>query len=127
MGHSPTTFRCCGAVQLRNAHIAIVEKSKVVDYLLRSTHPANSGKARFFESLGFVVENVESLLTALRDQAHSGMVVTASESVHGEKYVVEGSMLAQTGSTSSRKVRTVWIIDRGSDVPRLVTAYPAKE
>jgi hypothetical protein len=36
-------------VKLRNAHLAIVERSKIVDYLLNSAHPDNGGKALFFE------------------------------------------------------------------------------
>ena len=36
-----------------NAHLAVVERHKVVGYLLNSAHPDNGGKARFFESFGF--------------------------------------------------------------------------
>jgi len=32
--------------------VAIVDRHKIVDYLLNSRHPDNGGKAQFFESLG---------------------------------------------------------------------------
>jgi hypothetical protein len=40
-------------VKLRDAHLAVVERGKVLDYLLNDAHPDNGGKAQFFESLGF--------------------------------------------------------------------------
>ena len=47
--------RSTGPVPVKrlNAHLAVVERHKVVGYLLNSAHPDNGGKARFFESFGF--------------------------------------------------------------------------
>ena len=117
----------CGYVKLRNAHLAVVDRGKVVDYLLHEAHPDNGGKARFFASLGFSRDDPERLVTALRDVAEHGDVVKSAESVHGEKYVVEGSLSRHTQESRWARVRTVWIIDRGDEAPRLVTAYPSKE
>ena len=114
-------------MKLRNAHLAVVERHKVVDYLLNVAHADNGGKARFFESLGFSVDNPEPLISALRAVGESGDVAESVESSHGEKYVVDGSMSSQTETRHRRAVRTVWIIDRGSEAPRLVTAYPGKD
>jgi hypothetical protein len=114
-------------VKLRNADLATVERRKVVDYLLNSAHPDNGGKARFFESLGFSVENPDLLIGALRGVAQTGETAEATESLHGEKYVVDGFLPAQTGTRQARLVRTIWIIDKSSEAPRLVTAYPWKE
>jgi hypothetical protein len=114
-------------VKLRNAHLAVVERHKIVDYLLNSAHPDNGGKARFFESLGFSVDATDLLIAALREIAQTGEVVESVETSHGEKYVVDGSLSSQTESSHSRIARTVWIIDRGLEEPRLVTAYPGKE
>ena len=114
-------------MKLRNAHLAVVERHKVVDYLLNSAHPDNGGKAQFFESLGFSVDVPELLIDALRSVAQTGEVVESVESSHGEKYVVDGPVSSHTESSHGRMVRTVWIIDRGLEAPRLVTAYPGKE
>jgi hypothetical protein len=114
-------------VKLRNAHLAVVERHKVVEYLLNAAHPDNSGKARFFESLAFSIEDPERLIVALRARAETGDVVENAHSVHGQKYVVEGWLSAHTEESRQRLVRTVWSIDRGHEAPRLVTAYPGKE
>jgi hypothetical protein len=111
-------------VKLRNAHLAVIDGSKVLDYLLNEAHPDNGGKARFFASLGFSREAPERLMRALRDVAEHGEVVT---SVHGEKYVVDGWSSVHTQESRQSSIRTVWIIDHGKDAPRLVTAYPGKE
>jgi len=117
----------CPVVQLRNAHLAVVERDKRLEYLLNAAHPDNGGKAQFFESLGFTAENPELLAGALHAVAQTGEVVEMVESTHGEKYVVDGRVSSQTEKSRQRMVRTVWIIDRGSDAPRLVTAYPGRE
>ena len=114
-------------MKLRNAHLAVVDRGKVVDYLLNEAHPDNGGKARFFVSLGFSRQNPEPLMQALRDVAEHGQVVHSGESVHGEKYVVDGWLTMHTQESRPWSVKTVWIIDRGTDAPRLVTAYPGKE
>jgi hypothetical protein len=67
-------------VKLRHAHLAVVERDKIVDYLLNSAHPDNGGKAQFFESLGFSVGVPELLIDALRAVALTGSVVESVES-----------------------------------------------
>jgi len=42
--------------------------------------------------------------------------------VHGQKFVLEGELEGPSGRRL--RVRTIWIIDRGQERPRLVTAYP---
>jgi cell division inhibitor SulA len=114
-------------LKLRNAHLAAVDQSKVVDYLMNGGHPDNGGKAQFFESLGFSRKEPEHLMTALRAVAADGDIVESTRSAHGEKHVVDGWLSAHTEQANSRLVRTVWIIDAGSEIPRLVTAYPGRE
>jgi hypothetical protein len=77
-------------VRLHNAHLAVIDRSKVVDYLLNEAHPDNGGKARFFGMLGYSREDPERLMQALREVAEHGEVVSSAESAHGQKYVVEG-------------------------------------
>jgi hypothetical protein len=72
-------------VKLANAHLAVVDRTKVADYLLNDAHPDNGGKARFFVSLGFSRQDPERLMRALRDVAENGEVVKAAESLHGAK------------------------------------------
>jgi len=113
-------------VKLRNPHLAIVDRRKVVGYLLNSAHPRNGGKARFFEALGFSADAPEHFIAALHSVAATGDAVARTESVHGEKYVVDGLLPLHTEKDPGRVVRTVWLIEHGQDQPRLVTAYPRK-
>ena len=105
-----------------NADKAIVDEAKTVQYLLNPAHPENGGKAEFFLSLGFSAARWHILAAALRRICVSGTVSTSIESVHGSKYVADG-VLEGPGQRSGR-IRTVWIIDQGMIIPRLVTAYP---
>jgi hypothetical protein len=74
--------------------------------------------------LGFSATEPAQLVAGLAGVAN-GEVVLGVESVHVVKYVVDGPLTSPTGKQAV--VRTVWIIDRGEDVPRLVTAYPHQE
>lgn len=110
-------------VNLPNARAAIVERRKITNYLLAFEHPEGSGKAEFFTHFGFRAEEWEVLADALLIHARTHPVSSKSESEYGTKYRVEGAIVCPDGR--SPFVRAVWIIDRGSEVPRLVTAHPA--
>ena len=112
-------------MKLPNAHLALVEREKVLDYLLNQTHPDNGGKAAFFIGLGFSPDRWPELARSLVRLAEETEIVESIESVHGMKYIVDGRLKFRSGRSSG--VRTVWIIDKGDKRPRLVTAYPRKE
>lgn len=109
---------------LPNAPHAIVHRENLLGYLLDQGHPDNGGKAAFFEGLGFTPRNWEALAQSLRELATAGSVFRQVTSVHGTKYVVDGLVGGPQGRQAT--VRTIWIIDRGLDTPRLVTAYPVE-
>ena len=112
-------------MKLPNASLALVERSKITEYLLNREHPDNGGKADFFIALGFHPNDWEVLATALRKLAMNSPVSQSMESPHGKKYIVDGEIETTVGKTPM--VRTVWIIDTGETAPRLVTAYPYEE
>src|SRR5918912_3454022 len=95
---------------LPNAHLALVERGKIVDYLLNPAHPDNGGKATFFIALGFRREDWETLAAALRQLAKSFTVSQNMETIHGKKYIIDGAIETPVGKTPV--VRTVWLIDR---------------
>jgi hypothetical protein len=101
---------------------ATVEMRKIVAYLLSPSHPDGASKAIFFSSFGFQVSQWQELADALRELAVKSSVVETVETPHGRKYIVDG--ILETPSGASPAVRTVWIIDSGGQVPRLVTAFP---
>ena len=112
-------------MKLPNAQFAIVEREKIVEYLLNPAHPDNGGKAPFFMTLGFHPEDWETFGAALSQMALNSPVSQNMETIQGKKYIIDGTI--DTPDGKSPVVRAVWIIDRGEDVPRLVTAYPHEE
>lgn len=111
-------------MKLPNADKALIEREKILDYLLNPQHPENGGKAGFFTQLGFEPARWEQLAESLKRLAAESEVLIASESAFGRKYVVVGQIHSPTGKSSF--VQSIWIMDKGRDVARLVTAYPRK-
>ena len=101
---------------------AIVAPAKLTEYLLSDTHPVGRSKAHVFRSVGFTMSNADQLERGLLLLARSEEVVSSDSGSHGMKYVVDGQLTTPSGNTL--RLRTVWIIEPGVDVPRLVTAYP---
>lgn len=95
-----------------------------MDSLLNPAHPDNGGKAAFFKARGFRPDEWLTMAEALRKPAATNDVIQKLETTHGCKYIVAGHLQSLGGQTPL--VRTVWIVDRGYDAPRLVTAYPSK-
>jgi hypothetical protein len=112
-------------MKLPNSDKVIVEREKMVDYLLNPAHPDNGGKAHFFLDLGFNRDDWQTLAAAFRMAAGTHPISRKMASAHGMKYVVDSRIEAPGGKRP--RVRTVWIVDLGLDVPRLVTAYPREE
>jgi hypothetical protein len=110
---------------LPGANKLMVEREKIVDYLLNPAHPDNGGKADFFLDLGFNRSHWQQLAAAFRAAAENYPVSKTMASPHGTKYIVESRIETPSGKTPW--VRTVWIVDLGQDKARLVTAYPFDE
>jgi hypothetical protein len=111
-------------MRLPNAGRAVVDPAKVRDYLLSPDHPDGSSKARFFGALGFTREGWPRLRDALLAVAREGEAEPGTASVFGQKYVARGIIPGPDGRAAA--VVTVWIVLRGDDVPRFVTAYPGE-
>lgn len=112
-------------MKLPNANLALVEREKITEYLLNPENPDNGGKAEFFMDLGFDPNEWETLAHAFRRLATTSSVSRSVESAHGKKYIVDAAI--QTPGGKAPVVRTVWIVDSGETLPRLVTAYPHEE
>ena len=107
-------------MKLPFAHRLRVDESKIVGYLL--SHSSGQGKAAFFLGFGFQPEKWMALADALRTQAQCNPVVVEVDSPYGTRYSVDGEL--ETPDGRHPRVRTVWILERDSDEPRLITAHP---
>lgn len=108
--------------KLPQGSLAIIPLQKLTDYLLSENHPIGGSKATFFRRCGFDDSNVDLFVKGLRAIAREKNTVDIVASPHGTKYVVDGEL--ETPRGSSVTVRTIWILERGQDRPRFVTAYP---
>lgn len=112
-------------MKLPAAELAVVSRDKVAEYLLNAAHPDNGGKAPFFQALGFTQDDWPILATALLELAQTGESAHRTDSPHGAKYILDGRI--DTPSGKMAVIRTIWIVDRGTATPRLITAYPHEE
>jgi hypothetical protein len=107
---------------LPNADNAIIEPTKVRDYLLSTTHPVGRFKSVVFTSLGYTAESWEILAKDIRLLAHSDQVKLGQSTPYGQKYEVSGKLVGPNGRVGS--FVSVWLVKPDDLLPRLVTAYP---
>lgn len=100
---------------------AVVPDAKVRDYLLDAGNVQNRGKAGLFGPFGFNRDEWQILATALRCHPIDNDVAEEKLSPHGTKYVVRCNLVSPDGRNPC--ITTVWIVDAGASIPRLVTAY----
>ena len=110
-------------MKLPNAAHARVDRKKIIEYLLCATHPDGKSKAEFFGRFGFRVQEWKILAGSLLEHARSHSVVNAVDSTFGTRYTIDGPLDAPDGRKP--RVRSVWIVEKGSTTPRLITAHPA--
>ena len=99
-----------------------VDQSKITGYLLNEA--TGRGKATFFLRLGFRPDDLETLVAALKAQARDNPVVSVVDSPYGKRYSVDGTVATPDNRQPRPRVRTVWILETGTEVPRLITAHP---
>ena len=108
-------------MRLPNSHNAVVEIEKLRDYSLNPNHPVGKHKARVFRSaLGITTEDAEWLRERALEAVIIGDAQGPSPSVFGDKYVIDSVL--ELGGLSAI-VRFSWIIEFGTDVPRLTSCY----
>ena len=110
---------------LQNANDAVIDPVKIRDYLLSPSHPVGRFKARFFEALGYTVDQAERLEQDIRNLLLTTEPQVRERTKFGQKYEIRG-VIAGPRNRSAELV-TVWIVLAGEEVPRFITAYPGGE
>lgn len=106
---------------------AKIPADKLVKYALNPTHEARDplgshgkDKARVFKSaLGFDQSNWELLKQHILDELPYHEAVFRDDDEHGKRYTVIVPITGPNGKTAD--VLTGWIVEPGSDYPRLST------
>ncbi|MEW5983122.1 MAG: DUF6883 domain-containing protein [Acidobacteriota bacterium] len=100
-----------------------MDPKKLYGYLLSVHHPTGRFKARFFASLGYRVDQWHELQADLRDLARDCEAhALGGPTAYGQKYAIRATLKGPNGQSSV--VVSVWLVRKGEDFPRLVTAYP---
>lgn len=105
-----------------NADNAIVDVGKLRNYCLNLQHDGGKHKAPLFLSiLGMTAANAEELRQTLLKviTTHEGRLGRRDE--FGQRYVLDFVLEWQDRSAT---LRSGWIVEHGSDIPRLTTCYP---
>lgn len=108
-------------MKLPNPHKAVVEIGKLRDYSLNVDHPIGRHKARVFKAaLGLTVQQADWLRNRALELAVTDEAGPGSTSAFGDTYVID-AWITYKGRTAL--VRFSWIVEFGTDFPRLTSCY----
>ncbi|MCL2852871.1 MAG: hypothetical protein FWE20_07545 [Defluviitaleaceae bacterium] len=107
---------------LPNFERAHIDSNKLTGYALNPNHPHGGDKARVFNNaLGYNQSNSNQLIAQVKRNLPRNEAVAGIRDTHGQRFTVDMQITGPNGNTAI--VRTGWILDQGSDIPRLVTIY----
>jgi hypothetical protein len=108
-------------MQLPNCALATIAQEKLTEYLLNIRHQRGGTKARLLAQFGYTVQHWRRLEADIRHGLDAEVdLIRPTE--YGTRYEIR--MTLQTPLGVPLTVRTIWQIDDGTDVPRLITLYP---
>lgn len=107
---------------LPNAENAVVDVRKLRDYCLNKDHDIGKHKARLFWTIfNITIEDAEDLRHILLEIVKTNGAIARRQDTFGQRYTVDFTL--QWKGTSAT-VRSAWIIEHDSNIPRLTSCYP---
>jgi hypothetical protein len=104
-----------------HAERAVVDIRKLRDYCLNPMHDEGQHKARLFVmALGMTAEDAEDLRALPLQAAKTADAQVGRRDAYGQRYTVDFLLVWRDKQAI---VRSGWIIEHGSDIPRLTTCY----
>lgn len=108
-------------MKLPNFEKAFIAITKLRDYSLNPEHESGGHKGRVFRAaLGIAQDDAEWLRGELLRIVREVDAVEAELGPFGQKYVIDAEV---TFDHRTAIVRSAWIIENGTDFPRLVSCY----
>jgi len=108
-------------MKLPNVERAFVDIAKLRDYSLDLAHAEGKHKARVFAAaLGLARNDANWLRDQLLTAARSQDCQPGRKTNHGQRYVLDFTLVHQG---KSARLRSVWNVRPAEDFPRLVTCY----
>ena len=100
-----------------------VDTRKVTEYALNSNNTSGGAhKARVFESaLGYNKSNSNHLIQQIESKLSTSKAILGKADKYGQRFTVDMPITGPNGITAI--VRTGWILESGSDVPRMTTIF----
>jgi hypothetical protein len=109
-------------LKIPNADRAVVDIRKLRDYCLDPEHSEGKHKARLFAAtLGIQASDAEELRLILLQIIKSGEAQLGRRDGYGQRYVIDFML---EWRDRQAMIRSGWIIEDGSDMPRLTSCYP---
>lgn len=101
---------------------ATVDIRKLRDYCLNLEHDDGKHKARLFSSiLGMTADDAQELRQILLEAVKTHEAKLGRCDYFGQRYTVNFTIHWKNKSAT---VRSGWIVEHGSDIPKLTTCYP---
>jgi hypothetical protein len=105
-----------------NAENAVIDIRKLRDYCLNLDHDDGKHKARLFLSiLGMTDDNAEELRQILFEVVRVYEAQLGRRDNFGQRYTLDFPIEWQNRKAT---LRSGWIIEQDSDIPKLTTCYP---
>jgi hypothetical protein len=105
-----------------NAENAIVDISKLRDYCLNPEHRDGKHKARLFAAiLGMTADDAEELRQVLLEIINIREAELGKQDEFGQRYTLDFEISWQNRKAT---LRSGWIIEAGSKIPKLTACYP---
>ncbi|MBD1821880.1 hypothetical protein H6F51_05130 [Cyanobacteria bacterium FACHB-DQ100] len=105
-----------------NSENAIVDIRKLQDYCLNLEHDDGKHKARLFSSiLEMTADDAEELRQILLEVVKVQEAQLGRQDEFGQRYTLDFTIEWQNRSAT---LRSGWIIEQGSEIPKLTTCYP---
>ncbi len=109
-------------MKIPNAERATVDIHKLRDYCLNPQHNKGKHKARLFAALlGMSPNDAEELRDALLEAIREQDAQLAEKNAYGQRYTLDFTL---NWKDKQATIRSAWIIETNSDIPKLTTAFP---
>jgi hypothetical protein len=109
-------------MKIPNSDRAIIEPSKITEYLLNTEHKRGGAKAKLLIQFGYSIDNWQQLEADIRRFHLPEDVNLVTETAYGTRYQISANLI--TPIERPLMVKTVWQIDINTDLPRLITLVP---
>ena len=109
-------------MKIPNAERAVVDIRKLRDYCLNPLHNKGKHKAHLFTRLlGMNSDDAEELRNTLLEVVKEQDAQLGETDAYGQRYTLDFTLNWQS---KRARIRSAWIIETGSEIPKLTTAFP---